>query len=147
MKHKRGLVFICMAAGIVIVACLALLFSRNATLSTMSTNWGVTFPEKTRVVEHSEEKSFHGDGYRCTILRTDAGASAENTTLDSRNFTTDTLSEASIDIIENAQSLCSASQFNTDDTYAHQIISNVNGVLLIVQGQDKTTYYCFESIV
>ena len=34
----------------------------------LASNWGVRLPPRSSVIEHHEEASFHGDGYRVTVV-------------------------------------------------------------------------------
>lgn len=74
-----------------VLGVVALYIAGNAYFSTgraLQGNWGISVPDGLREIEHAEEESFHGDGYRFTVFEVEDSSQLAGTFFDVGHMST-----------------------------------------------------------
>jgi hypothetical protein len=137
---------------LLILAGIVVYFVGNAIFSTekgLQANWGISVPEGLREVEHYEESSFHGDGYRLTIYEVQADISLNGTFFDYGDMDREGLTEAQVALIENV-----TNQFDPKngiaipprEVYKRQV-AKFGGILLCLYDATENKFFLYEEIL
>lgn len=62
-------------------------------------NWGIVAPDGVRVVEHIQEESFHGDGFRITVFEVEEGARLADTFFDVSRMSDAELTDEQVELV------------------------------------------------
>ena len=100
LKGWRG-AWLVLPVGLVL-AVVALYAAGDLYFSTeraIQVNWGISVPTGLREVEHQEEQSFHGDGYRFTVFDVENSTKLEGTFFDVSQMSDSQLTSDQIELV------------------------------------------------
>lgn len=103
-RRSRNVLVAIVAAPLLLITIIAAFYhwgvSAHTPQRSLESNWGLVVPNGLRLVEHHEQESFYGGGFRLTVFEVEDRAALQGTFFDVDRMSDDTLTRQEAALVD-----------------------------------------------